>query len=95
MVLRPIELNAPRNPRAGQTYKGGLDNLIVVDKVVAIGFVHSHMDSPTYFWQQHDLEIAIFQKYSAIFLVSFCVGDVFDNWMRVYDTTTALINAFL
>jgi len=34
MMLRPVELDAATDPRARKSYKGRLDNLIVIYKVI-------------------------------------------------------------
>ena len=62
VVLRPVELNPARDPRPGQPDQGRLDHLVVVDEMVAVGFIQRHLHPPADFGQDHDLEIAILQK---------------------------------
>ena len=46
-MLRPVELNAAGDPRSCQPYQCGLDDLVVIYRIVAVGFVIHTLDAPT------------------------------------------------
>ena len=83
MVLRPVKFNAAANPRPRKSYKGRLDNLIVIYKVIVSCFVVRSLHSATELGQNHYLEIIIFKEYRFVFFVNFFIADFVNNRVRI------------
>ncbi|MNC54717.1 hypothetical protein D3C75_1042120 [compost metagenome] len=47
VVLWPVKLNAPGDPRPQQPHQRRLDHLVVVDKITLLHFVVGPMNAPT------------------------------------------------
>ncbi len=61
MVLRPIEFDSARNPRAGQADQGRLDDRLPVDEIVAVCLVLGQVNPPAEFRQHHHPQKVVFQ----------------------------------
>ena len=94
VVLRPVELNAARDPRPGQAHQRGLDHLVVVNEMIAVGFIERHLYAAAQLGQDHDAQVAIFQKHCGIRLVGFLVEHAVDHRVRVDHAAAALVDAF-
>lgn len=73
MVLRPVEFDTSRNPRAGQSDQRRLDNVVVVDEVTLLNLVVSHLHTAAKLWQNHHLYIFVLDEHGVVFLVSLFV----------------------
>ena len=63
VVLGPVELDAPGNPRAGQADQGRLDHILPVKEVISIRLVLTDMDTPSDLRQDHHPEELILQMH--------------------------------
>ena len=95
MVLRPVKLNSPADPGAGQTDQGRFDHIIMIDKMIIVGFVIRHLDTPTQFWQYHNPDKVIFQVYRIPGFVFLLIIHFVNHRMWVYYATAALVYAIL
>ena len=95
VVLRPIELNTSRNPRAGQAYQSRFNHMIVVDKMTLLYLIVSHLDTSTQFRQNHHFDIFVLQIYGTILLITFFIGYRFNNRVWIDYPTATLIYSFL
>jgi hypothetical protein len=59
-MLRPVELDAAGNPRPGQADERGLDDVLVVNQIVAVGLVLNGVDAPADFRQHQHAEKFVF-----------------------------------
>ena len=50
MVLRPVELNSTGDPGTSEPNEGGLDDVLSIEKVIAVPLVVSHMNSSADLW---------------------------------------------
>ena len=95
VVLRPVELDPPRNPRPRQPHQGWFDDLVVIDEVVVVGFVERHLHASTQLGQDHNFEVLIFEKNSGVVLVSFFVKDTIYHGVGINNATAALIDSLM
>ncbi|MNC02004.1 hypothetical protein D3C75_493690 [compost metagenome] len=61
VMLRPVEFNAPGNPRPCQPNQRWLDDPVIVDEIVVVGFVQSPVDSPAQLRHHGDEQIFVLQ----------------------------------
>ena len=92
VVLRPVELNAAGDPRPCQPYQCGLDDLVVINCVITVGFVVHTLDTPAQLRQDHHKQIVIFQIDGIIFPVNFGVGNALADRVRIDPPAGALID---
>ena len=95
VMLGPVKFNATRDPGAGQSHQRRFDDMIVVDKIIAVGLVISPLDPSTQFRQHHHLQIIIFQKKRRVFLIHFLIADFLDHCVRINSSRASLIDTFL
>src|SRR6201995_6072744 len=60
MVLRPVELDATGDPRAGEPHEGGLNDVLAIEEVVAGALVQPDVNAATELWQHHEPQELIF-----------------------------------
>ena len=72
-MLRPVELNASRNPWAGEADQCRFDDMVVVDEMPLADLVVSHLDSASQCRQNHSPDVFVFDPYDIILLVMFLV----------------------
>ncbi len=94
VVLRPVELDAARNPRPGQPDQRRLDDAVVVDEVIVVGLVERHLHAPAKLGQQHDQQVAVLQKDRRVLAVGFDGVDAFDHGVGIDGAAAALVDAF-
>ena len=92
MVLRPVKFNAAANPRTRQSYKGRLDNLIVIYKVIVSCFVVRSLHSATELGQNHIFKIIVFEKYGFVFFINLFIADFVNHRVRINLAAAALIH---
>ncbi|CCZ49339.1 unknown [Bacteroides sp. CAG:661] len=95
VVLRPVELDAARNPGTGQAYQSRLDDMVVVDKVALLYLVVSHLYTSTQFGQNHDFDVFVLDEYGIVGFIGLFVGNGLDDRIGIDYAAAALINAFL
>ena len=54
VVLGPVELDAARDPGAGEAHEGRLDHVVAVEEVVVGGLVVAHVDAAAELRQDHE-----------------------------------------
>ncbi len=92
VVLRPVKLNTPGNPRPGKPYKSRFNHMIVIDKIIPVGFVISPLDSSSQLGKNHHFQIFVFQIYRLVGHVLFFIGYLFRHRQRIYLSGTPLIS---
>lgn len=60
-MLRPVEFNPARNPWPGQPHQRRFDDVVVIDKIIAVGLVEGAVNPSAQFGQDHDAQILVFQ----------------------------------
>ena len=84
VVLRPVELDAAGDPRAGETDEGRLDNVLPVEEiVVAIGFVLADENAPADLRQEHEPHEFVLQADRLVFDRPRFIEDLVDERHRV------------
>ena len=53
MMLGPVELDASGNPRSGEADQSRFDDVLAIEKVVAVALVDTHMDAAADRRQDH------------------------------------------
>jgi hypothetical protein len=92
MVLRPIELNATGDPRAGQADQRRLDDVLVVDHLVVVGLIENRMNSPANVRQNHHAQELILDPYRSPLLRMRLLGHAIRERKRVNLATAALVH---
>jgi hypothetical protein len=92
MMLGPVKFHATGNPRPEKAHQGGLDNLLVVEKIVLIDLIEAAVDSPTELGENHDLDICIFQKNRMISTLPLVTGDAIGEGVGVDFAAASLID---
>ena len=95
VVLRPVELDAARYPRARQPDEGGLDDVVVVDEVALLQLVVGHLDAPAQLGEYHDLQVFVLEEHGAVRAVVALVLDLLDDGVGVDHAAAALVDALL
>src|SRR5690606_14147137 len=91
----PVELDAAGDPRPGEPDQRRFDHPVVVDKVIAVGFVQGHLHPAAEFGQEHNAQIGVLQEDGSIRLVRLRVGYAFDDGIGIDDAAAALVDALL
>ena len=87
VMLRPIELNAARDPRAGESHKGRLDDMVVIHKVATGNLVVGHLHAATQFGQHHHLDILVLQPDGQILFIHLLVRHGLNDGIGIDHTT--------
>ena len=95
MVLWPVEFNTSRNPWPCQSYQSRLNYVIVINKMTLFNLIVRHLDTSAQFRQNHHFDIFILQINSVIILFPTNIFYLFNNRIRINDSTTSLIYTFL
>ena len=61
MMLRPVELDASRDPGPGESDERGLDDILAVKEVVAVGLVEADVNTAAKFGQDHEPDVFVFE----------------------------------
>ena len=94
MMLRPVEFNATRDPGSKQTYQGRLDNLVMVDKIIAVRLVDRTVDLAANFREYEDFDIGILKVQANIGHIFLFVDQGIDDWVWIHLSARALVNPF-
>ena len=95
VVLRPVKLDATRDPRTRQTHQGGLDDVVIVHKVTLFDLIVSHLDTSAQLWQDHHLDIFVLNVDGLPLLIHLLVGDRLNDRIGIDHTTRTLIDSLL
>ena len=95
VMLRPVELYSPRNPRAGKPHECRLDDMVVVDKMALPDLVVGHLYAPSQLRENHHLDVFVFQIDRMPRLVCLLVADRLYYGVRIDRTARALIHPLL
>jgi len=71
--MRHVPLDAAADPRAEHPDERGLDDVLAVEEVVAVGLVHGREDAPAELRQDADLDVLILQEQRLVGDVGFHV----------------------
>ena len=93
VVLGPVELDAAGNPRPGEAHQRGLDHLVVVHEVIAVGLVIGPLDAPAQLRQHHHLNVLVFQEDGSVGLVLLFIQDLVHHGQGVDLAAGALVDA--
>ena len=93
VMLGPVELDAAGDPRAGEAHQRRLDHLVVVDEVVAVGFIHGALNAAAQLGQHHDFQIIVFQPYGGVGLKRLFIEDLVHHGQRIHLAAGTLIDA--
>ena len=93
VMLRPVELDAAGDPRADQAHQRRLDDLVVVDEVIAVGLVVGALDAAAQLGQHHHADVVVLQPHRGIGLIDLLVEDLVDDRQRIHLAAGALIDA--
>lgn len=94
-MLRPVELDAARDPRAGEADERRLHDMVVVDEIIVVRLVDRAVDAAAEFRQHHDLQIPVLEIHRVIYLVDLFILDLVDHGVRIHAARTTLIDALL
>ena len=93
VVLGPVELDAPGNPRSGKTHQGRLDNFVIIDEVIPVGFVVGALNATAQLGQHHHANIIILQEHGGIGLIGFFIQDFVHHRQGIHLAAGALVHA--
>lgn len=95
VMLRPVELNAPGDPRTRKADQSRLDYAVIIDKIIVIRLVERPVDPPSKL--RHDLyaQIFILQNNQLVRSILLHIRDALNHGMRVYTPRASLIDSFL
>jgi len=92
-MLRPVELDATADPRPRKPHQRGLDNLVIIHKIVSVGFIVGTLNTAAQFRQHHHAQVVVFKPYGVIGLVGLFIAQGIDHRQRIHLAATALIHA--
>src|SRR6185437_1147014 len=95
MVLRPVELDAPGYPWTRKAYKSRLDDVLPIEKIVAIDLVKAYVDAAANFRKNHEPQIFIFDMERLPSMIVSLRRDPVNKRQGIHATAAALIYAFL
>ena len=95
VVLRPVELDSPADPRPGQSHQCGLDHPVVVYKVISVRLVQRPLDAAAQFRQDHHIQVIILQDHCPVRGILFDIADFLADRNRVHLSRGALVSALL
>ena len=87
VVLRPVELDATRDPRSCKTHQCRFDDVVIIDEMALFDLVVSHLDASAQLRQDHHLDILVLDINGLIFLVDLLVADRLNHRVRINHTT--------
>ena len=93
VVLGPVEFDAARNPRPDKPYKRRLNDFVVVNKVIAVCFVVSALNSAAQLGEHHHADVIVFQPYCGVTLFGFFVENLIDHRQRIHLAAGTLVYA--
>ena len=94
VVLGPVEFDAAGRPGTGKTHESGFDDMLTVEKVIAVSLVLSYMDASADLWKHHQGNEIILDDDGVPSAIRGGFGDAVDKGKRVNATAAALINPF-
>ena len=94
-MLRPVKFDAARDPGTRQPHQCRFDDMIVIDKIVAICLVISSLDPASQLRQHHYFQIIVLQKKCCILLIHFLIADLLDHRVGIDPSRASLIDTFL
>ena len=93
-MLGPVKFNPAGNPRPGQPHKRRFDHMIIVYKIIIVGFVIGPLNPSAQLRKHHYLQIFIFQINGLVCFIHLPVYEFFHSRIRIYSAAATLINAF-
>ena len=94
VVLRPVELDATRNPRAGQSDQRGLDHMVVIDEVIIPDLVIAGENLAADLRQDLRFDIFVLERIDLVGHIPFLVRNAVGIGQRIEPPRRALIGLF-
>ncbi len=95
-MLRPVELDASGDPRPGESDERGLDDVLAVKEVIAVGLVEAHMNAAAEFGQDHEPRTYSFSMWIAFQKPVVRLGlNAIEYGQRIDAAAASLIDALL
>jgi hypothetical protein len=82
-MLRPVEFHAPRDPRAQQPHQRGLDDVLAVEEVVAVGPVEPDVNAAADLGEDHQPQVLVLKMNGGPGPLDRLVRDAVDDRVRV------------
>src|SRR6185437_15078898 len=95
VMLRPVELDSPGDPRTSEPHQRGLDYVLSIKEVIIVRFVIPNMDATPNFGKNHQAEILIFDMDCLPHLFPRLSRHSVDEWQGINPPAASLIDAFL
>src|ERR1700694_179820 len=95
MMLRRVELPAPRDPGPEQSDQGRFDDARPVKEVVAVGDVLPDVNPSADLWQDHQPDVLILEMDRLPGAVHLFIRHAIGAGIRIYPAAAALIDALL
>ena len=94
VMLRPVEFNPARNPWPGQPHQRRFDDVVVIDKIIAVGLVEGAVNPSAQFGQDHDAQILVFQPDGMVGDLPADIRHLLGHRQRIDLAGAALVGAF-
>ena len=91
-MLGPVKLNPPADPRPRQAHQRRLDHLVVVNEVIAVGFIQRPLNPSAQLRQYHHPQVVIFQKDCPVAFILFRILNPVNHGQRINLSAGSLIN---
>ena len=93
MVLGPVEFDPSADPRAGEPDECGLDHIVSVEEVIAVGLINGDVDPPAELGQHHESQITVLEVYRLPLHGFARRGDPLGERQGIHPTARTLVNA--
>src|ERR1700691_6664325 len=94
-MLGPIKLHSAGDPWTGETNESGFDDILPVEKIIAVSLVKTDVYAAANFGKNHQAEILIFKMYRLPHLLSSVGSNAINEGQRINASATTLIDALL
>src|SRR5579862_9021161 len=93
MMLRPVEFDTARNPGTGEPDQRGLDNRLIVNQIVTVGFVLQDMNASTDFREHHRADEFILDPNGFPAAIDWLLGNAICERQGINFSAATLIHA--
>ena len=94
-MLWPVELDATADPRTAEADERRLDHMIVVHEIIVVRFIVRTLDTSTELWENHHLQIFIFEPDCVIRLVLLLIINLLNRRIRIDSSGASLVDTLL
>src|ERR1700737_896320 len=95
MMLRRVDLDAPRDPGPEQSDQCRFDDALPVKEVVAVGGAPPDGNPPADLWQDHQPDVLILEMDRLPGAVHLFIRHAIGDGIRIYPAAAALVDALL